>query len=189
MGKTSNIRTLYLLLLIALFAACKTPQPANHTRGKKPIAHSHTNNNNSETDFYKTYSAKLNIKLSGSEDKKLITCLASWLGTPYKYGGNTKQGTDCSGLVLQVYKEVYNKDMYRSSADQLKNVTQIARSELQAGDLLFFKISGENISHVGIYIGENKFIHASTKRGVVINSLDEDYYKKYFFVAGRVIMK
>ncbi len=111
------------------------------------------------------------------------------MGTPYKYGGFTKQGTDCSGLVMSVYKEVYNINLYRSATDQLKNVTQITQKELETGDLVFFKISDNKVSHVGIYIGEHKFIHASTKRGVVINSLEEEYYKKYFFIGGRILIK
>jgi len=173
----------YFLILFAvsfLFFSCKTI----HQNTDIHAINSKENHNSSP---YKTYSEKLGVALQGNEDKKLIECLAEWIGAPYKYGGNTKQGTDCSGMVSSVYKETYNINMYRSSADQLKNVKQIDKSELKAGDLVFFKIAGEKVSHVGIYLGENKFIHASTKRGVVVNSLDEDYYKKYYFTSGRVI--
>ncbi len=171
---------LILLIFSVLFSSCKTTQ---QNTGIQLVNSSENHSSNP----YKIYSEKLGVKLIGNEDKKLIECLTEWIGVPYKYGGNTKQGTDCSGMVLSVYKEAYNINMYRSSADQLKNVKQIEKSELKAGDLVFFKITGEKVSHVGIYLGENKFIHASTKRGVVVNSLDEDYYKKYYFTSGRVI--
>ncbi|HPB25091.1 MAG TPA: NlpC/P60 family protein, partial [Bacteroidales bacterium] len=85
--------------------------------------------------------------------------------------------------------EVYNIAMYRSSADQLKNVREISKSQLKAGDLVFFKIDNNKVSHVGIYLGGNKFIHATTQKGVIVNSLDEEYYKKYYYTAGRVIMQ
>lgn len=178
--KLSRIFFVFLSLIV-FFTSCKTPQQSIDN-------HNNRNNNNSSS-FYKPYSDKLGVKFSGDEDKKLISCLAGWLGTPYKYGGSSKQGTDCSGMVFSVFDEVYHIKMYRSSYDQIKNVKQIDKNELKAGDLVFFKISGERISHVGIYLGDHKFIHASTKRGVVVNSLDEEYYKKYYFVSGRVITK
>ena len=180
MKSSSCFYFLILFVVSVLFFSCKTI----HQNTDIHAINSKENHNSSP---YKTYSEKLGVALQGNEDKKLIECLAEWIGAPYKYGGNTKQGTDCSGMVSSVYKETYNINMYRSSADQLKNVKQIDKSELKAGDLVFFKIAGEKVSHVGIYLGENKFIHASTKRGVVVNSLDEDYYKKYYFTSGRVI--
>jgi cell wall-associated NlpC family hydrolase len=139
--------------------------------------------------FYKEYSKKLGVELNGNEDKLLIVEIASWLNVPYKYGGKSKEGTDCSGFTTAVYKNLYNIDLYRSSEDQLKNVDIVEKSSIKEGDLLFFKISGDKISHVGLYIAKNKFIHASTKRGIVINDLTEEYYSKTFYKAGRVIKK
>ncbi len=180
MGKIFHKRSWYVLLLLSLFVSCKT---------SKPTKHAHHTEVKIDNSFYSTYSNKLGVKLSGNEDKALIKCLAGWLGTPYKYAGESKQGTDCSGMVFSVYKEVYGVDLYRSSYDQMKNVKEINKKDLSAGDLVFFITSGNAVSHVGIYIGDHKFIHASTKRGVVINSLEEDYYIKHFFVCGKVIMK
>jgi lipoprotein Spr/probable lipoprotein NlpC len=169
---------LIIVLVFTLFS-CKTieQKPENH---KPP-----------ETDdgFYYKHSQLLKVTLKGNEDKKLIECLSSWMGTPYKYGGNTHLGTDCSGMVMMVYKETYNISLYRSSADQIKNVKTIDKQDLKCGDLVFFKISGNKISHVGIYIASNKFIHATTKRGVVTDDLDTEYYKKYYYASGRVISK
>ena len=168
------------ILLFSLFVSCKTSKPVKHAHHKEIAV---------DNSFYTSYSEKLGVKLTGTEDKALIKCLAGWLGTPYKYGGISKQGTDCSGMVFSVYKEVYGIGLYRSSYDQVKNVTQINKKELSAGDLVFFITAGNSVSHVGIYIGDHKFIHASTKRGVVINSLEEDYYIKHFFSCGKVVMK
>lgn len=137
--------------------------------------------------FYTNYSKKFGYELSGDENKDLITEIDTWLGTPYKYGGKTKQkGTDCSGFVGSVISAVYKKEISRSSTDMYNDVTPVKKSELQEGDLIFFKIDGKRISHVGIYISNNKFAHASTKRGVVINDLDENYYKTRFYSGGRI---
>ncbi|HNX06091.1 MAG TPA: NlpC/P60 family protein [Bacteroidales bacterium] len=167
-----------------VFSSCTT------TRHRRPVTHKESkDHDNANTGLLKDYAAKLGVNFKGDEDIKMVSCLAGWLNVPYKYGGNTKQGTDCSGLVSSVFKEVYNISMYRSSADQLKNVTEISKNQLKAGDLVFFKIDNNKVSHVGIYLGENKFIHATTKKGVIVNNLDEEYYKKHYYTSGRVIMQ
>jgi lipoprotein Spr/probable lipoprotein NlpC len=139
-------------------------------------------------DFYSVYSQKLGVELKGYEDKDLIKSMAAWKGTPYKYAAQTKSGTDCSGFVTSVYNEVYGKKLQRSSYDMVNDVKFINKDNMKAGDIVFFKISGKKISHVGIYIADNKFIHAATKNGVVVDDLNQDYYKKSFYRAGRVKM-
>lgn len=183
---------LFVIISIVLFS-CNTvnhnnasKKPIKKTVVKKPVV---TENKTYSDNFYKEYSKKLGVDLIGNEDKQIITEISGWLNVPYKYGGKTKEGTDCSGFTTAVYKNLYNIDLYRSSEDQLKNVDIIDKSNLREGDLLFFKISGDKVSHVAIYISKNKFIHASTKRGVVINDLTEEYYVKTFYKAGRVIKK
>jgi probable lipoprotein NlpC len=176
---------IFFMLMLLWTVGCKTPSKnKKHTPVKKQehVVVKETEKPN----FYTTYSKKFGVKLLGNEDQKLISCMASWLGTPYKYAGETRQGTDCSGMIMAIYKEVYKKDLFRSSMEQMKNVTIIKKEELRTGDLVFFKIGGDKVSHVGLYIGEGKFMHASTQRGVVINSLEEEYYKKWFFAGGRV---
>ncbi len=139
-----------------------------------------------DVDFYSLYSNKLNITLSGVEDKKLIEVVADWKGTTYLYGGNNKTGVDCSGFVGSVYQEVYNKQLHRRSRDMLLDVKIIKKSELSVGDLIFFKTGGKSyVSHVGIYIADNKFIHAAS-RGVVVNDLNDTYYSKAYYKSGRV---
>lgn len=139
----------------------------------------------SSADFYKKYSKILGVKLTGTEDKKLIEEVAGWIGTPYVYGGESKTGTDCAGMVQTIYKDVYNIKLYRTASDLVKNCDLVKKKELKTGDLVFFKINNTKVSHVGIYIGNDKFIHASSK-GVMLNGLSEKYYTKYFYSGGRI---
>ncbi len=112
-----------------------------------------------------------------------------WLGVKYVYGGSSLGGTDCSGMVMEIYKKVYGKKLQRNSAAIMdKNCKKISKHKLKEGDLVFFA-TGNNrkrISHVGIYLKDNKFIHASSSRGVVVSDLNEAYYERNYVCAGRV---
>jgi len=165
-----------LLIILSGLTSCKSSQ---HLSRKAPTI-------SSEGNFYKNYAARLGFTLSGNENRKLIESISEWLGTPYKYGGCDKSGTDCSCFVRSIVKEVYDFELHRRSQDMILDVTKVSKGQLSNGDLVFFKISGNKISHVGIYISSNKFVHASKKRGVVINDLNEGYYKKYFYSGGRL---
>lgn len=132
------------------------------------------------------YASKWNVPLKGTEDIRLLKEIDSWLGVPYKYGGTTKQGADCSGMVLTIFKDVYNIDLKRSAYDLWQQAQWIPAEQLQFGDLVFFKTIGDKVSHVGIYIANGYFVHASSSRGVVIDHLEKDYYKKRFAGAGRI---
>lgn len=147
-----------------------------------------TRNYVADKGHYAIYTQKLGVNLKGSEDIELLKAMANWKGVPYKYGGNTKSGTDCSGFVSSLYKEVYGKQLHRSSKDMVKDVRFIPKKDLQAGDLLFFKINSNKITHVGIYIADNKFIHATTRNGVMVNDLDQKYYAESYYKSGRVRM-
>jgi len=115
---------------------------------------------------------------------------ASWLHVPHVDGGRSRNGTDCSFLVYSIYKTVYNKTLERNSATILKkNCKRISRCRLKEGDLVFFNAgdkSKKHINHVGIYLKDNKFLHASTSRGVIVSNLDENYYRKAWVCGGRV---
>ncbi|MGC8864539.1 MAG: C40 family peptidase [Bacteroidales bacterium] len=117
---------------------------------------------------------------------KLMSVIDSWVGTPYKYGGETRSGTDCSGFVKAVYSEVYGISLPRTSQAMLESAQGIDPDQLRPGDLVFFEISLKNY-HVGIYTGDRKFAHASEKKGVIISSLDEPYYIRTFIKAGRFL--
>ncbi len=138
--------------------------------------------------FYNYYSQSLGLKLDFNEDKDLLETVSNWIGTPYRRGGSTQRGTDCSGFVSKVYKQVYGITLTHSSRSMFQEVDRVPKTAMETGDLVFFRRGpGQPIFHVGIYLKNGKFIHAATNGGVMINSLMSPYYKKHFYAAGRVI--
>ena len=119
--------------------------------------------------------------------EKMLMEIITYLGTPYKYGGNTKDGIDCSAFTQTVYKDVFKIQLERSARLQYKQGEEIEKGEeLQYGDLVFFNTRQRvKPGHVGIYIGDNLFAHASTKKGVTITSINFDYYARTFMGARR----
>ena len=136
--------------------------------------------------FYSVYSKKLGIRLTGTENKQLIKAIDGWMGVPYRLGGCSKNGIDCSCFVQEIYSEVYGIALRRSSSEMFGDVRTVAVKDLKEGDLLFLKKPGRKIFHVGIYLKDKKFVHVTTARGVVISNLHEDYYQKYFHAGGRI---
>lgn len=109
-----------------------------------------------------------------------------FLSTPYRFGGNSRKGIDCSAFVQQVFREV-DIDLPRSAREQFRVGEQVDRGDLQAGDLLFFRTYAKFPSHVGIYLGDGKMIHASSRsHRVVVTSIDYPYYRKRFIGAKRI---
>ncbi|TXK47419.1 hypothetical protein FVR03_09480 [Pontibacter qinzhouensis] len=137
--------------------------------------------------FYEQYAKKLGTRLDYTEDKELLKTVTKWIGTPYQYGSSTRKGTDCSGFVTSIYREVYGIDLSRSSQSMFGDVERIKKDSIQTGDLVFFRRGPKQpIFHVGIYLKGNKFIHSATNGGVMISSLKEPYYRHHYFAAGRV---
>lgn len=132
------------------------------------------------------YSQVFGINITEILNTDLYSVIEKWLGTPYKYAGKSLNGIDCSGFVNQIYESAYCFLLSGNSADLFKKVTLLPKDKLQEGDLVFFKINRKSISHVGVYLGDNKFAHASRSQGVIISDLDHPYYKKYFVKGGRV---
>jgi len=120
--------------------------------------------------------------------KGLISEANKWLGTPYRYGGTSRKGVDCSGFVLQVYSKALDIKLPRNSAKQFEYCSHVKPSELMAGDLVFFATSRKSsgVSHVGLYVGDGKMIHASSSKGVIVTDLSDNYYTRTFVGAGRV---
>ena len=132
------------------------------------------------------YSNMLGYNITYIINPRLYQNIGEWLGTPYKYSGSKKAGVDCSGLVSVLYKECYNMELEGCASDLFKKSEPIKRSELREGDLVFFKIKKKRISHVGIYLEQNRFVHTSLQNGVIVSNLEDPYYKKYFFKGGRI---
>lgn len=108
----------------------------------------------------------------------------NWRGVRYRYGGVTTKGVDCSGLSLRAYKELYNVDLPRTVREQARKGTRIQKKNLRPGDLVFFK-TGRYSRHVGIYLGENKFIHASRSKGVTQSNINSSYWRTRYWKAKR----
>lgn len=133
-------------------------------------------------------SKRLGIALDKHDYLPFFQSATQWLGTPYRGGGMSRSGVDCSGFVVMFYREVFNLKLTRSSADIYDaNCTRLSKRKLEPGDLVFFRTgSSRKINHVGIYLKDNKFIHSSSSRGVIVSDLDEPYYQNAWRNGGRV---
>lgn len=124
----------------------------------------------------------------GTSKEKMLMEIIRWLNTPYKYGGNTKRGIDCSAFTQTVFKSSLNFDLLRSAREQFTQGDDIGDSEsLKFGDLVFFNTRRRvRPGHVGIYLGDNIFAHSSSKLGVIVSSLEEEYYNQRFMGGRRI---
>lgn len=109
----------------------------------------------------------------------------NWKGTPYKLGGTNKQGIDCSAFTQQAYSTVFNIGLPRTTVSQANTGQNIAIEALRSGDLVFFKTGGNKQRHVGVYVQDGMFLHASTSKGVMLSELNNPYWKKHFWKAIR----
>ena len=133
-------------------------------------------------------SVRLGIDIEMKDNHALYVESSNWLGVPYRSGGTTKRGVDCSGLTSNIYKKVYRKDLERNSEDQRKkDCRKVKKGKLREGDLVFFHNGRKKkkATHVGIYLKDRKFIHASTSQGVIVSTLEEEYWKKHWLSGGR----
>ena len=140
----------------------------------------------------KTVSARKMAKKKSSTIDGILSEANTYIGTPYRFGGMTRSGIDCSAFVLSVYGSATGINLPRISSAQAQEGERVEREELEKGDLLFFQTRGSRISHVGIVQeitpkGEIKFIHASTSKGVTISSLNEKYWGLRFRFAKRIL--
>lgn len=119
----------------------------------------------------------------------LIRYARKWIGTPYRYGGNDRNGIDCSGLTCNVFEHVAGIRLPRDSRSQSRYCAPVDRRDISPGDLVFFsgkKGGSGRINHVGIYIGDGRMIHASSSRGVTESSITDGYWRDRYTCAGRV---
>lgn len=154
---------------------------ASSCRSKKQII----SGNSNSIQLQKKYAQLLQVNESAIDNIALYRFVDEWLGVPYKYAGKDKNGTDCSWLTAALYKEIFNTALHPPAWSIYNECKPVLKEALAAGDLVFFKIDSEKISHVGIYLCNNYFVHASTSKGVIISSLEENYYKKHFFAFGK----
>jgi lipoprotein Spr len=129
-----------------------------------------------------------NASVEDLSNSKLLSFMDYWYGTPYHYGGSTREGIDCSAFAILLMSSVYGvTTLPRTSKEQYEATRRISRSELQEGDLVFFHTLGKRrtVTHVGVYLRNNKFIHASVS-GVMISDMNDGYYDKHYIGAGRI---
>ncbi|MFQ5640188.1 MAG: C40 family peptidase [bacterium] len=164
----------YFMILASLAMFCcagMKPNPTFNESSRKKSRHNHNNS----------------VSISA---QRLQSEIESYLGVPYRWGGTTRSGMDCSGLVQTVFHSALKVKLPRKARDMFKQGSPVGRRELTFGDLVFFeKIETYGISHVGIYLGNDTFAHASTTRGVVISNLNDKYYRVRYAGARRILTR
>ncbi len=193
-----------LVLFSTFFISCATPSPRFRTT---PDQKSQTKQSidddaaqaariraeETREDDKKVDLSEIDMGSDSSEDfssmprDRVLLEVVDYLGTPYVYGGSTKQGVDCSGFTSSIFSSALHQKLPRSTKDQYVVGSEVDRSELRFGDLVFFNTTGRTPSHVGIYIEDNLFAHASVTYGVTFSSLESTYYKKRYVGARRVV--
>jgi lipoprotein Spr len=132
------------------------------------------------------YAQILGIDPAELNDVRLYAFIDEWMGVPHRLGGQSKSGIDCSAFINQLFSEVYQKSLPRSSNNMAGEIKRKYENQLVEGDLVFFSFGKKDIDHVGIYLRNNKFVHVSTTKGVMISDLHESWFYKYFVRAGTV---
>lgn len=119
------------------------------------------------------------------ELKKLYRYYKEWKGTPFLYGGTSKDGIDASAFVQNAYRDIYGIDLPRTTELQAELGTKVTKAQLRTGDIIFSK-TGEDERHVSIYLEDGKFMHVSVIKGVTISELENPYWKRHFWMIKRV---
>nr|WP_294900033.1 NlpC/P60 family protein [uncultured Pedobacter sp.] len=176
-------KILIFTFLVSFFLTAKAQnsKPASSTTTTKPEV---SDPDNLASQFF---SQVMGVAVSATSNTKMYQFIYDWLGTPYRLGGDTKKGIDCSGFAYELYNKTFNTIIGTNARNIFSMVDPVNKTDLREGDLVFFKIHSKSISHVGVYIGDHKFAHASSSRGVMISNLEEPYWQRYFYKGGRVL--
>ena len=169
-----------LTAAVTLLVSCSSNKAmtAGHVKENRQVQRTHTVREEQPTFNYDAEATALLVKEA-----------RTWLGVPYLYGGNDRNGIDCSGFVLQVYSRALDIKLPRTSASQSQWCANVNRESLIPGDLVFFDTKKERdgrVSHVGLYIGDGQMIHASSSKGVIISSIEGNYYSSRLLTGGKV---
>lgn len=167
-----------ILLLVVSFTACKAKK--NLVKSSKVSLEKTSNKIASK------YADILNVSKSAIKNGKLYEFVDDWEGTKYEFGGMDKRGIDCSGLVYLCFQEVYQKQIPRVTSQQVQIIKRKYENQLSEGDLVFFDYDGKAFSHVGIYLQNGYYVHASTSKGVMVSKIRDPYTYKYFSRGGTV---
>lgn len=131
------------------------------------------------------YAMMLDVAIESIKNTMLYQFIENWYGTRYRFGGTTKKGIDCSAFTDRLLSVVYDLILPRTAREQYKFCERIGKDDLLEGDLVFFN-TRKGVSHVGVYLANGHFVHSSRSQGVMISSLDDNYYSRRFISGGRV---
>lgn len=191
------LSTLFVLFLLVQWTGCAGMRPApeyNRKRSEQTGGRKSTSKKEQKprtrpkhsSDRSSSPKSSKRMQRTGGGDR-LDREIAEWWGTPYRYGGSRKyRGVDCSAYVRSVFKAVYGVTLPRTSSEQYQLGTSVKRKQLRRGDLVFFNTNGRGVSHVGIYLGRERFTHSCNSDGVTINKLTDAYYRKRYIGARRL---
>lgn len=158
----NNVKGILFILMLIVLSSCGSRKPM-----VKPNSSSAANN-----------------AMSHLKSKQLYRFINDWTGVRYRLGGLDKRGIDCSGFAFLLQKDIYGISLPRISRDQARTIKEKSISQLKEGDLIFFSFGGGAVDHVGIYLNDTYFVHASTTRGVVVDDLSLPAYQKAMVKAG-----
>ncbi|MDB5224054.1 MAG: hypothetical protein JWN83_2721, partial [Chitinophagaceae bacterium] len=130
------------------------------------------------------YAMMMDVDVEALTNPALYNFIDDWYGTHYRMGGTTKKGIDCSAFSGTLLSTIYSLDVPRTAREQYKICEHLNKEELMPGDLVFFNTRGRGVSHVGVYLANNHFVHSSSSDGVKISSLDDAYYSRKFVGGG-----
>lgn len=176
--KSHQLKLGFLVVLSVFLTACSSGNSAK--KNSKGVYRNQT-----------TVSAKATSSSKSTKQNTVIANLQKqhqrWKGTRYRLGGTTRSGVDCSGFTQVTYRDLFGITLPRMTTDQAKVGKKVSKNSLKAGDLVFFKTGrGPNGKHVGIYVKDGQFLHASSKAGVTYSSLSNPYWAKVYWQARRM---
>jgi len=175
------------LLLVGLILTCGISQTACY-RAEKPVPREERQGGKKSSKKHRGVSGPFKAgSLNSVAFEKMGSIMRSYLGISYRGASEYSAGLDCSRFTSEVFQKFDKRRIPRVSRDQARIGKSVSRRKIRFGDLVFFNIGGKNVSHVGIYVGADRFIHASESRGVVIDNLREKYWKRYYHSARRIL--
>jgi lipoprotein Spr/probable lipoprotein NlpC len=163
---------LFYFLSTFLFVACSS---------RKNLSSSKNN-----TAVVQKYARMMDVPKKKIKNPELYQFIDDWIGTKYQYGGLSKNGIDCSGFTYLLYKEVYDKTIPRNTSGQVDIIKRKYEGQLKEGDLVFFDYDKKKFSHVGVFLQNGYYVHASTRKGVMVQKLKDPYTYKYFSRGGSI---
>ena len=188
----TNKKKIFILILCLIFAFnCSDTQTKKSGKRKTPVAQPDSVLVNQKMNELKIIQQKILSSGTSEEidrvilENALLKSFNNWKGTRYQWGGDSKNGIDCSALTRRIYRDVFGYELPRVSTDQVKVGRKVSISNLKAGDILFFRPEGRT-NHTAVYLGNSLFLNASSSQGVILSSLESKYWGRYFQYGVRV---